>query len=83
MFNLYKARGFVPQWLLGDGDFQCARDAILPATLNICGAGKHVPEIERGNRTLKERTRATVHSLPFTYFPRTLLKSIVIWNSNW
>ena len=45
--------------------------------MDICATNAHVPEAERCIRTIKERDRATVSSLPFTNYPRILKIAIV------
>ena len=50
---------------------------ILLLMLNITGHDEHVPEIERYIRTVKERVRAIVNSLPFENYPRLLIVETV------
>ena len=45
--------------------------------LNITGRDEHVPEIERFIRTVKERARAVVNTLPFEILPHRLIVEIV------
>jgi len=45
--------------------------------VNITGRDKHVPEVERYIRTVKERTRAIVKTLTFEIFPDQLIVEIV------
>ena len=45
-------------------------------SLNIVAAHEHVPEIERFIRTVKERTRETYNSLPFTPPPRIVIEMV-------
>ena len=45
--------------------------------LNITGRDEHVPEIERFIRTVKERARAVVNTLPFETLPHRLIVEIV------
>ena len=47
---------------------------------NLTSANEHVPEIERIIRALKERCRATRHSLPFMRLPVILTINIVLNN---
>jgi hypothetical protein len=46
--------------------------------INLTGQGKHVPEIKRRIRVVKERVRALQHSLPFKKIPRIMIINIVI-----
>jgi hypothetical protein len=77
---LYKARGFRVKMMHGDDEFTSLRDPLLEMDdiqLNIAAAKEHVPEAERVIRTVKERNRATVSSLPFEHYPRVLKGAIV------
>ena len=42
--------------------------------INFSNPGEHVPDIERENRTLKERIRVAIHRLPFTVILRTMIR---------
>ena len=43
----------------------------------IYAANEHVGQIERGIRVVKERTRCTVHSIPYVYYTTLMIKSLV------
>ena len=43
----------------------------------IYAANEHVGVIERGIRTVKDRTRSTVHGLPYIYYTRLMVKHLV------
>jgi hypothetical protein len=45
--------------------------------VNLASSNEHVPEIERRIRVVKERCRATRHSLPFQRLPKLLTMHIV------
>eukprot|EP00957_Ditylum_brightwellii_P140822 10727112-Ditylum_brightwellii.AAC.1 len=45
--------------------------------------GEHMPEIERTNRTIKERTRSTESTLPFTKVPNIIAIKAVNFNVVW
>jgi hypothetical protein len=53
----YSKRGFIITHLLMDGEFKtmCGELALMKINLNTTSNNKHVPEIERRIRTLKER----------------------------
>ena len=55
----YHARGFRVTTVLADGGFECIRDGLadMGISLNMASRNKHVPEIERYIRTIKERFR--------------------------
>ena len=48
--------------------------------VNLTSSNEHVPEIERRIRVVKERYRATRHSLPFMRLPVILTINIVFKN---
>ena len=62
----YHARDFKICNILEDGGFECIRNspADLGISLNVASRNKHVPEVERYIRTIKERVRAIASTLP-------------------
>ena len=42
--------------------------------VNFANPGNHVPDIERGNRTLEERFRVQFYRLPFEALPRVMVR---------
>jgi hypothetical protein len=68
--TLYRSRGFTVTVIKGDGEFECLREGLPAGTqLNTVSEGEHVPEVERLNRTLKERVRCIDATLPFQRIP--------------
>ena len=51
--------------------------------IELCSAGEHVSEIERCFRTLQERARAIITTLPFSSIPQILLVHAVIFKIWW
>ena len=51
--------------------------------LNTTSRNEHVPDIERFNRTIKERIRAIRASMPFEKIPKWLVYAIVRHCSRW
>jgi len=45
--------------------------------LNFANPQDHVPEAERNNRVIKERTRATYRRIPYNKLPRVMVKALV------
>jgi Reverse transcriptase (RNA-dependent DNA polymerase) len=45
---------------------------------NFVAQGEHVPEAERNNRVIQERTRSAFHSMPYQAIPKILLKALVM-----
>jgi hypothetical protein len=82
--KLYTDRGFKVVLVKGDPEFECLIGHMPPGTsITCCGEDEHVPAVERSIRTVKERVRCTMHSLPFQYWPRALtinlLYAIIFW----
>ena len=74
-------RGFRITTVHSDGEFAPLRAlvAALPGgpMINLASANKHVPEIERKIRVVKERFHAARHGLPFQQIPKLLTIHIV------
>ncbi len=51
--------------------------------LNTTAANEHVPKIERQIRVIKERVRATRHSLPFKLIPLLMLIELIYSSTLW
>ena len=68
-----------------DGQFEPFRGnlAELRILLNTASNDKHVPEIERQIRTVRERTRAIYCTLPFNKMPRCLIIEMVYATNYW
>ena len=83
--GLYKRRGFVVKTCLADLEFESTRGILTKnqVILNTCAPSEHVPEIERRIRTVKERVRAVIISLPFSRIPRPMVIHTVIFSVMW
>ena len=47
--------------------------------MNVTSKSEHVPEIDRGIGTLKERIRATISRLPYNqHLPRVIVREVLI-----
>jgi hypothetical protein len=77
ILRLYQPRGFRVRDVHADNEFECIRDDIRPIELDIVPADSHVGEVERSVRTLKERTRCTVHGLPYKRLPKLMVREIL------
>ena len=77
VINIYRARGFVIEYICGDGQFECVRENVRPIHLNTSSAGEHVPEIERSIQTIKGDIRTMYHSLPYKKLPPLMIKGMV------
>ena len=77
--RIYKKRGFMLRMILMDGAFESLRGALAEKDIepNICSENEHVGEIERTNRTVKERCRGVYNTLPFNKLPGRLVAELV------
>ena len=88
IIGAYVSRGFRVTIIIADNQFESMRGDIagLGAILSVCARDEHVPEIERFNRTIKERLRAQYNVLPFQHLPPImvveLVYSSVFWRRN-
>ena len=72
---IYTQRGFKVEHALFDGEFVPLRTELLNMGIhaNFATRNKHVPEIERQHRVIKERARTCRSTLPFEVLPKLLL----------
>ena len=77
----YNKAGFVVNLIHCDREFKPLMNEVIDnmekVVMNYANSLDHVPEIERHNRTLKERFRAKYHLLPYKNLPKTLVKYLV------
>jgi hypothetical protein len=82
IYQYYFQRGFHITVVHADGEFAPLKPLIesIPGgpVFNLASANEHVPEIERRIRVVKERCRATRHSLPFEWIPKIMTIRIVL-----
>jgi hypothetical protein len=83
--DIYAARGFQVKFMLMDGEFVPMKLDLASAgiVLNTTAANEHVPRIERQIRVIKERVRATRHTLPFKVIPLTMLIGMIYTSVLW
>ena len=83
----YTKRGFKMKFLLMDGQFDkdglAGEVAELGITMNCVAAEEHVPEIERGIRTIKDRARSVVSMLPFKQLPARIVIELIHYCVFW
>jgi hypothetical protein len=76
MYQYYLQRGFHITKVHADGEFALLKTLIesMPGgpMVNLASANEHVPEIERRIWVVKERCRATRHSLLFHTIPKLM-----------
>jgi hypothetical protein len=82
---LHAARGFQVKCLLMDGEFVPLKRELASRgiALNTTSANEHVPKIERQIRVIKERVRATRHTLSIKVLPLTMLIELVCSSILW
>jgi hypothetical protein len=83
--NLYKKRGFVIDICLMYNKFESIRGNLQEQQIqsNICAPNEHVPEVERKIRTVKERLRGIITTLPFQTIPTIIIIHAVIFSVMW
>jgi len=66
-----------------DGEFKKKKDLMPQVVCNTTVAKEHVSKAERNIRTIKERTRGIIGTLPFEYIPRRLKMEIIYFVVLW
>ena len=66
-----------------DGEFENVSDLIPRVECNTTAAKEHVSEAERTIRTVKERTRGLLGTLPFQHLPRCLKIEFIYFMVLW
>ena len=64
VINVYNIREIAVDQVDADNEFEVLIEELRPLPVNIVGAGEHIGDIERLNRTVKERTRCHIYMLP-------------------
>ena len=78
--GLYNAAGYQITRIDCDQEFEPVMEPVkrqLGIKMNYATTGEHVPDIERSNRTLKERCRSVFYSLPYARIPRLMIRHLV------
>ncbi len=69
VLEVYRQAGFRVRAILMDGEFEKLKPLMPSVECNTTAAKEHVSEAERTIRTLKERTRGLLGTLPFENLP--------------
>ena len=79
VLDKYDARGFNVTIVHGDNEFKMSqlKYYLLPILLYIYGKYKHVDIIERFIRVMKERCRCITHSIPYKYYTKFMVQSLI------
>ena len=85
IIGAYVTRGFHVTIILADDQFESMRGdlADLHAQLNVTARDEHVPEIERYQRTIKERVRGQYNVLPYQHLPPLFIIEMVYHSVFW
>jgi hypothetical protein len=83
IINLYRKRGFTVDTALMDREFEFLRADWPELNLSTTAASKHVPDVERQIRVLKERSRAIRITLPFKAIPGRIIIELVYCATFW
>jgi hypothetical protein len=70
--KVYTRGGFVVQTMMMDMEFEKLVNLLPNVTINTTAAMKHVGEIERKIRVIKERARGTMNTLPYPKLSRLM-----------
>ena len=83
---VYTRAGFCVHTILMDNEFKKVQDHVPEINLNTPAAAKHVEEIERKIRVIKERARRILCTLPYKRLPSIMLihlmHFVVMWLNN-
>jgi len=60
-----------------DMEFECVLNDFALTRVNLTPRDAHVGKVERSIRTIKERVRADIHSLPFRRLPKMIVIELV------
>ena len=76
IFRQYNKGGFVIKTIYCNGEYRAMMNKVsddVDIVMNYTNASNHVPEVERTNRTIKERIRTTFQRLPYKVIPRIMI----------
>ena len=79
ILRFYNKAGYTISVIHCDQEFRRMMDVVadeLDVEMNYTNTDDHQPEAERNNRTIKERIRATVNSLPFKKMPKVMIRKL-------
>ena len=86
VLSTYRSAGFVVSYIHADNEFAsvCERvkHQVPELQYELVPARAHQPEAERNNRTIKERIRAVIHSLPFQAIPNIMVALLAVEVTN-
>jgi hypothetical protein len=77
IIQLYERRGFKIMDIHADNEFERIWDEMRPIEMEAVPADEHIGEAERSIRTTKERTRCTIHGLPYKQYTKLMIIDLV------
>jgi hypothetical protein len=83
VLQVYERAGFRVKTILMDGEFEKVQDLIPRIECNTTAAKEHIRKAERTIRTIKERTRGLLATLPFQHIPRRMKIEFVYFMVLW
>jgi hypothetical protein len=98
VINLYKGRGHTVtdfeftetedkpiHTILADNEFEVIRLEMegCGIRVNLTAKNKHVPEVERQNRVIKERARSIIQTLPYRHVPKKIRIGLIQYATFW
>jgi hypothetical protein len=81
--DVYGRAGFIVRNILMDGEFEKLKPLMPSVECNTTAAKEHVSEAERAIRTLKERMRGLLATLPFTHIPKRMKIEFIYFMVLW
>ena len=81
----YDVRGFNVTIILGDNEFNIAqlKEYFLPILVEIYGKDEHVDIIEGFIRVTKEICRCITQSIPYIYYTKLMVQSLIACVVKW
>ena len=83
VLDVYGRAGFRVRTILMDGEFEKLKPLMPSVECNTTAAKEHVSEAERTIRTLKERVRGLLNTLPFENLPRRMKIEFIYFMVLW
>ncbi len=83
VLQVYERAGFRVRTILMGGELEKVQDLILRVECNTTAAKEHVSKAEQTIRTIKERTRGLLATLPFQHIPRHMKIEFIYFRVLW
>ena len=77
----YNKANFIVEFIACDPEFKPIFEPIedgMGITMDYCAAKEHVPEAERNNQTIKDRSRVAYYRLPYRNIPKIMIQTMVL-----